>query len=73
MPIAFNYAVGAVTLVIGIFVTISPVHAARLWGWKHLNDLTPQGRNLYLAGYRALGILLSLAGAFVALQGFWSP
>ena len=68
---ALSFTVGVLTLAIGILIALSPVQAARLWGWKRLSDLTPQGRNLCLVGYRALGILLSLAGALVALQGFW--
>jgi hypothetical protein len=66
-----NLAVGAVTLAIGVFVTASPAQAAKIWGWKNLNQLDPDGRALYFRCYRVLGILLALAGALFAFEGIW--
>jgi hypothetical protein len=70
---ALNLAVGAVTLAIGIFVAVSPVRAARIWGWKHLSRLAPHARDLYFLLYRALDVLLSVAGVLIVLDRILAP
>ena len=73
LGIVLNLGVGAVTLGIGLFATFCPRHAARLWAWRRLHSLAPRDRDVLVAGYRVLGILLSLAGVFVAIEGFRRP
>jgi hypothetical protein len=63
---AMNLLISAITLALGIFVTVSPAQATKLWG-KQINQLDPRGRVLYLRWYRAFGISLSLSGVLLAL------
>ena len=57
-----NFGIGTITLAIGIFLMASPAQAARIWGWRNLDQLNPGGRTFYFRCYRVLGILLALAG-----------
>jgi hypothetical protein len=58
---------------LGAFATASPERAARIWGWKRIAQLGPRTKTLYLRCYRALGILLCLAGALTAIESVWFP
>jgi hypothetical protein len=46
--------ISSVALALGIFIAASPDQATRLWGWKHINQLEPRHKTLYLCWYRAL-------------------
>lgn len=66
-----NLLVSTIALALGAFIAISPLRAARLWGWKHFNSLSPKRRALYLRGFRAMGLTISLAGILVAVDSVW--
>ena len=68
----FKLAVGTVTLALGIFATISPSQAAKIWGWKNLDRLAPHARTSYLRCYRTSGVLLCLAGILLAAEKIWA-
>ncbi len=68
-----NLLASTVTLAIGIFVTLSPEKAARIWGWKHFDKLAPAVRKFYLRCYRAFGVMLCTAGALFAMESIWFP
>jgi hypothetical protein len=57
--------VSLVAVAFGIFVIISPARAAKIWGWKNLDQLTPLGRSWYFRAYRMWGVLLCAAGIFL--------
>jgi hypothetical protein len=59
--------VSTIALAFGIFAAVSPAQATKLWGWKHVNQLGPRDRMLYLRWYRAFGISLGLSGLLLAL------
>jgi hypothetical protein len=63
--------ISTIAFAFGIFATVSPVQATKLWGWKHLNQLEPRDRMLYLRWYRAFGITLGLSGALLALAQYF--
>ena len=60
-----------VALALGIFITVSPTQAARIWGWKDFESLAPGRKAWYLRWYRVLGILIGVAGILVAVNGIW--
>jgi len=68
-----NVIASTVTLALGVFVTLSPEKAARIWGWKQFDKLAPAVRKLYLRCYRAFGILLWTAGVLFAMESIWFP
>ena len=63
--------ISTIAFAFGIFAAVSPVQATKLWGWKHLNQLEPRDRMLYLRCYRAFGITLGLSGALLALAQYF--
>jgi hypothetical protein len=58
---------------LGIFVTISPARAAKIFASGRLEKLPPRDRVLFLRLYRAFGIILCLSGLLFALDwlGYW--
>jgi hypothetical protein len=68
-----NLLASAVTLAFGVFVTLSPEKAARIWGWSRQDKLTPAVRKFYLRCYRAFGVVLCTAGALFAMESIWFP
>jgi hypothetical protein len=54
--------VSASAVAFGIFVTVSPARAARVWGWKNIDQLSPAARAWYFRVYGAWGLILCLAG-----------
>ena len=69
--IAMSLFVSAAAVALGAYIAISPARAARIWGWEHLDKLTPKGRVLYLRAFRAMGIVIGLAGVLVAVDSIW--
>jgi len=63
--------VSTIALAFGVFAAVSPAQATKLWGWKHLNQLAPRHRILYLRWYRAFGITLGLSGVLLALAQYF--
>jgi len=61
-PATASLTVSAVSMVLGIFIAVYPDRAAKTWGAQRLDNLAPAGRALFVRCYRALGILLCLAG-----------
>jgi hypothetical protein len=57
-----QFLVSIVTVAFGIYMAIAPARAARVWGWKNLDHLSPTARTWYFRIYRAWGLLLCLAG-----------
>ena len=57
------------TVAFGIFAAIAPDRAARVWGWKNLEQLGPAARTWYFRIYRGCGVLLCLAGILLAAGG----
>jgi hypothetical protein len=66
---AANLLVSTVTLALGTFIAASPHRAARIWGSKKLANLVPERKVSLVRWYRAIGILLCLAGVLVAIDG----
>jgi hypothetical protein len=66
-----NLFVSAVALALGGFITVSPIRAARIWGWEHLDNLAPKHRTLYFWGFRIMGIAIGLAGILIAVDSIW--
>ena len=64
MPI--NLLVSAVTMALGIFVLVSPAHAAKVWGSEKFHKLNPDQRVSLLRCWRALGFLLCLEAVLIA-------
>jgi hypothetical protein len=60
--------VSLVTLAAGIFAAFAPAQAAKIWGWKNLNELGPAARRWYFRVYRAWGVLLCLAGILLKAE-----
>ena len=58
--------VSLITVAFGIFATISPARAARVWGWKNLDQLGPAARTWYFRVYRVWGVLLCFTGILLA-------
>ena len=63
-----NGLVSTAALAMGLFIATSPAQAARLWGSERLDKLAPEGKVWFLRAYRALGVMLSLAGVLFALD-----
>jgi hypothetical protein len=61
----------AVALALGVFIAVSPTQAARIWGWENFDALTPEHKALYLLSFRAMGIVIGLAGILVAVNRIW--
>jgi hypothetical protein len=68
-----NYLVSTVTVALGVFVTLSPEKAARIWGRRQLDKLAPAVRAFYLGCYRVLGVMLCMAGMLFAAESIWFP
>jgi hypothetical protein len=68
VPTAANLLVSTVTLVLGTFIAASPHRAAKIWGSQRLANLPPERRASLVRWYRALGILLCLAGTLFAVD-----
>ena len=66
-----NLLISTIALGLGIFAAVSPAQATKLWGWKHLDQLEPRHRMLYLRWYRAFGITLGLSGILLALAQYF--
>ena len=63
-----NMVVSTAAVALGLFLFSAPLQAARIWSGKRLERLTPAHREWFLRGYRALGVMLSLAGVLFALD-----
>lgn len=63
--------ISTIAFAFGIFATVSPAQATKLWGWKHLHRLGPRDRMLYLRWYRAFGISLGLSGILLVLGRYF--
>ncbi len=63
-----NILVSTAALALGIFIASAPAQAARLWSAGRLETLAPNRRVWFLRAYRALGVMLSLAGVLFALD-----
>jgi hypothetical protein len=63
-----NIVVSTAALALGLFIATAPAHAAQLWGSQRLHKLTPARKVWFLRAYRALGVMLSLAGVLFALD-----
>lgn len=63
-----NVFVSTAALALGIFIASAPAQAARLWSAGRLEKLAPGRRVWFLRAYRALGVMLSLAGVLFALD-----
>jgi len=63
--------VSAATMALGACIVASPVRAARVWGWKRLNELTPARRALYLRAFRVMGLMIGLTGILFAIDTIW--
>ena len=68
---AMTLLISTIALAFGIFAAVSPAQATKIWGWKHLNQLGPRDRTLYLRWYRAFGITLGLSGVLLALGQYF--
>jgi hypothetical protein len=68
MMTAMDLSLSAVGIILGLFVAISPLRAAKIWSSERLERLAPQDRASFLRRYRAFGIVLCLGGALVALD-----
>ena len=68
---AMTLLVSTIALAFGIFAAVLPAQATKLWGRKHLNQLDPRDRMLYLRWYRAFGITLGLSGVLLALGRYF--
>lgn len=63
-----DIVVSTLALALGLFSATSPLQAAQLWGSERLKSLTPGRKTWFLRGYRALGVMLSLAGVLMAID-----
>ena len=63
--------ISTIALAFGTFAAVLPAQATKLWGWKHLNQLEPRNRMIYLRWYRAFGITLGLSGILLALGRYF--
>jgi len=64
---------GAVAMVFGIFIAVSPVRAARIWAAGRLDGLIPKRRAVFLRLYRVFGIVLWLGGLLFAVDSILFP
>lgn len=58
-------------LSLGVFVTLSPSRAVRIWGWRHFDELSPRGKTRYLLAFRVMGLTIGLAGVLLAVDRAW--
>ena len=63
--------VSTAALALGALFLLSPARAAKTWGWKHMDDMTPRRKAAYLWGLRALGVSLTLSGILFAIDRTW--
>ncbi len=63
-----NILVSTIALALGLFIISAPMQAARLWSGNRFEKLTPDRRVWFLRVYRALGVMLSVAGLLFALD-----
>jgi hypothetical protein len=63
-----NAAVSTAALALGLFILTRPAQAASLWSSDRYTNLSPEKKTWFLRAYRALGVLLSLAGVLFALD-----
>jgi threonine/homoserine/homoserine lactone efflux protein len=68
-----NILVSTIALGLGLFIITAPLQAARLWSGKRFEKLTPHRRVWFLRVYRALGVMLSVAGVLFALDSIPRP
>lgn len=64
-----NQLVGTAAIAIGIFFSVMPEQAARIWGRRDLTAMA-QGA-VYRWLYRTLGVLLCLGGLLFAVESLW--
>ncbi len=63
-----NVLVSTAALALGLFIATRPVQAAKLWSSDRYTNLSPERKAWFLRAYRALGIMLSVAGVLFALD-----
>jgi hypothetical protein len=63
-----TFFVSVTALIVGIFIVAWPARAARIWGWKHFDEMSPRDRTTYLRSYRGMGIVVGLAAVMAALD-----
>jgi hypothetical protein len=66
-----NLLLSAIAMVFGIFVTVSPVRAAKIWASGRLHGMTSEQRISFLRKYRVFGVVLSLGGLLSAVDSIW--
>ena len=65
---AIKPLVRIVTMGLGIFVSVEPHRAAKIWGSQQLANLACERRALFIRWYRAFVIFLFLAGVLLAVD-----
>jgi len=65
---ATDLLVSGVAIALGVFIAVRPLHAAKTWGSRRLAGLSPDRMLWWLASWRALGILLGLAGVLLGVE-----
>jgi hypothetical protein len=60
--------VSLAALAAGFFAAVAPDRAAKIWGWKNLDQLGPASRRWYFRVYRTWGVLLCLAGILLEAE-----
>jgi hypothetical protein len=66
---AINASVSVLAMGLGVFIATSPARAVGIWASQRFEKLAPQERVTLLLWYRALGIILCVGGALLALDG----
>jgi hypothetical protein len=64
----FNFAVSAITVILGAFITASPARAVKIWGSDKLARLTPAQSIVFVRWFRVLGVLICVAGILFAID-----
>lgn len=67
-----TFFVSAVTVALGISLTVSPELWAKIWGRRQLDKMAQSHRTFYLRCYRTGGYLLCLAGILLAAEKIWA-
>jgi hypothetical protein len=62
-----TFPVSVTALVVGIFIVVWPARAARIWGWKHFDEMSPRSGDLP-AKLSRYGIVVGLAAVMAALD-----
>ena len=63
-----NFAVSAITIILGAFITAHPARAVKIWGSETLARLTPARGIVFVRWFRVLGVLICLAGILFAID-----